>query len=106
MYGDCTALYCESVSYCEYSELLSLRMELCYLAPLWQLYQKLLANVSPGYCDVPSIVRSLTELFYAAENLAIVSILMTSGMFVLCMYCVIGVGAESTLGGRGQDIFA
>jgi len=42
--------------------------------PLWQFYQKLVASVSPAYCDVPPILRALTELFYTAENLAIVSI--------------------------------
>jgi len=52
---------------------MSLKTELHCLAPLWQLYQKLIASVSPAYCDVPSIVRALTELFYAAENLAMVS---------------------------------
>lgn len=47
-------------------------MDLCCLAPLWQLYQRLLASAAGA--DVPSVVRALTELFYAAENLAVVSL--------------------------------
>ena len=56
----------------------TLKAGLCYLSPLWKFYQKLLAAVSPAYCDVPPIVRALTELFYTAENLAIVSLLIYS----------------------------
>ena len=69
---------------CEYRDCASLKTQLYCLAPLWQLYQKLLANVSPGYCDVPSIVHALTELFYTAENLAVVSFFIVS---VTCLYC-------------------
>jgi len=75
------AMFC-----CECRELSSLRMELCYLAPLWELYQKLITNVSPGYCDVPSVVRALTELFYVAENLAMVSSLIACAMLVLLQW--------------------
>jgi len=59
-------------------EMPSLKVGLCCLLPLWQLYQRLLANVSPAYCDVPPVVQALTELFYTAENLAIVSTFMNS----------------------------
>ena len=83
--------------YCECRESTSLTTELCYLAPLWQLYQKLLAVVSPGYCDVPSVLRALTELFYTAENLAMVSgfccfcavhnqLLVIANMLVSCIF--------------------
>ena len=61
-----------------------MKTELCYLAPLWQLYQKQLASVSPGYCNVPSVVRALTELFHMAETLAMVGIHTTANMLVLC----------------------
>jgi len=54
----------------------SLKAGLCYLSPLWKFYHMLLAAVSPAYCDVPPIVRALTELFYTAENLAIVSLII------------------------------
>jgi len=58
------------------------KTELCYLAPLWQLFQKLLASVTPRYYNVPSVVRALTELFYTAETLAMVSILAPSVILI------------------------
>ena len=63
----------------------SLKSELCHLVPLWQFYQQLLSSVSPAYCDVPPIVRALTELFYTAENLAVVSLFAYSNPFVLLL---------------------
>jgi len=74
--------------YCDHRELSSLKMELCYLAPLWELYQKLVTDICPGYYDVPSVVRALTELFYVAENLAMVSSLIAGAMLVLCIATV------------------
>jgi len=62
-------LRCSCV-YVEYRASESDRVDLCYLAPLWLLYQKLYAA---GCCRVPCVVQALTELFYTAENLAVVS---------------------------------
>ena len=44
--------------------------DLTLLEPLWRLFAKLSKNVS-SYSIAPSVYRALTELFFAAENMAI-----------------------------------
>ena len=67
---------------CERRESPPLKTELYHLLSLWQLYQKLVARVSPNCCVLPPVMRALTELFYTAENLAVVSSVVASNVFL------------------------
>lgn len=48
-----------------------LKMDLRYLAPLWKLYKTLSADHGPE--QTSAVLRALTELFFIAENIAMVS---------------------------------
>lgn len=50
--------------------LVDLHIDLTYLSPLWKLYKGMSDDQGPE--QTPSLLRALTELFYVAENVALV----------------------------------
>ncbi|XP_064626439.1 zinc finger ZZ-type and EF-hand domain-containing protein 1-like isoform X2 [Lineus longissimus] len=59
-------------SQCRRDDCSPLVIDVCLLQPLWQLYTKMSSHLEPGTITSP-LVRALTELFFVAENLALVN---------------------------------
>lgn len=49
-----------------------LMIDLTYLSPLWKLYKSMAEEQGPE--QTPPLLRALTELFFSAENVAMVRV--------------------------------
>lgn len=58
-----------------------LKMDLRFLAPLWKLYKSLSEEHGPE--QTSAVLRALTELFFTAENVAMVCTLETKDILGL-----------------------